>query len=251
MWTCGTASTRVHTSEATGLPLSAAQVGAPTNSSAAAVGTTVTSWPDSVNRRSSSHDLYAAMPPLTPSTTRRPTGAAVAPIRLSLGSLGLGGDAGVGQVWEYHPQPDGPGQLRLVFESPSLEALAQLLQQKFSDPRLQQQLVQLAQQWERFFDLAQYGFRGTDPLSIEEGLRMADRFDLIDQLEQSLRRLPREDRLAEIDRRLAAWPGLFLAGNAYRGPSINACIADAERVADAAAAYLHSVERTALTEVAT
>jgi uncharacterized protein with von Willebrand factor type A (vWA) domain len=79
------------------------------------------------------------------------------------------------------------------------QALAQLLQQKFSDPRLQQQLAQLAQQWERFFDLAQYGFRGSDPLAIEEGLRMADRFDLIDQLEQSLRRLPREDRLAEID----------------------------------------------------
>ncbi len=39
------------------------------------------------------------------------------------------------------------------------------------------------------------------------------------------------DRLAEVDRRLAAWPGLFLAGNAYRGPSINACIADADRVA--------------------
>ena len=79
------------------------------------------------------------------------------------------------------------------------EALAQLLQQKFSDPRLQQQLAQLAQQWERFFELAQQGFHGSDPLSIEEGLRMADRFDLIDQLEQSLRRLPREDRLAEID----------------------------------------------------
>ena len=36
---------------------SAAQVGAPTNSSAAAVGTTVTSWPDSVNSRSSSQAL--------------------------------------------------------------------------------------------------------------------------------------------------------------------------------------------------
>ena len=79
------------------------------------------------------------------------------------------------------------------------EALAQLLQQKFNDPRLQQQLAQLADQWERFFELAQSGFHGTDPLSIEEGLRMADRFDLIGQLEQSLRRLPREDRLAEID----------------------------------------------------
>jgi oxygen-dependent protoporphyrinogen oxidase len=58
------------------------------------------------------------------------------------------------------------------------------------------------------------------------------------------------ERLAEIDRRLAAWPGLFLAGNAYRGPSINACIADAERLAAQAIAYLHSVETTDLAEVA-
>ena len=79
------------------------------------------------------------------------------------------------------------------------QALAQLIEQKFSDPKLQQQLAQLAQQWERFSELAEHGFRGTDPLSIEEGLRMADRFDLVDQLEQALRRLPYEDRLAEID----------------------------------------------------
>ena len=42
MRTCGTSCTEVHTSVATGFPDSAAQVGAPTNSSAAAVGTTVT-----------------------------------------------------------------------------------------------------------------------------------------------------------------------------------------------------------------
>ncbi|MGE5814702.1 MAG: protoporphyrinogen oxidase, partial [Acidobacteriota bacterium] len=46
------------------------------------------------------------------------------------------------------------------------------------------------------------------------------------------------DRLAEIDRRLAAWPGLFLAGNAYRGPSINSCVADADRLADRLTGYL-------------
>ncbi|MBI2221253.1 MAG: protoporphyrinogen oxidase [Acidobacteria bacterium] len=56
------------------------------------------------------------------------------------------------------------------------------------------------------------------------------------------------DRLAEIDRRLAAWPGLFLGGNAYRGPSINACIADADRLADAVTARVHPTETTA-TEV--
>jgi oxygen-dependent protoporphyrinogen oxidase len=59
------------------------------------------------------------------------------------------------------------------------------------------------------------------------------------------------DRLAEIDRRLAAWPGLFLAGNAYRGPSINACIADADRVADAVAAHLQPAAKPELIEVAT
>jgi uncharacterized protein with von Willebrand factor type A (vWA) domain len=79
------------------------------------------------------------------------------------------------------------------------EALAQLLQQKFSDPALQRQLAQLAEQWERFSHLAQWGFRGNDPMSIEEGLRMADRFDLIDQLERTLRRLPQEDRLDQLD----------------------------------------------------
>ena len=51
-------------------PDSASQVAVPTNFKAAAVGTTVTSCPDSVKRRSSSQALYAAMPPLTPSTTR-------------------------------------------------------------------------------------------------------------------------------------------------------------------------------------
>jgi uncharacterized protein with von Willebrand factor type A (vWA) domain len=79
------------------------------------------------------------------------------------------------------------------------DALAQLLQQKFNDPQLQQQLQQLAQQWERLSRLAQFGFQGNDPLSIEEGLRMADRFDLIDEIEQMLRRLPREDRLRDLD----------------------------------------------------
>lgn len=45
-------------------------------------------------------------------------------------------------------------------------------------------------------------------------------------------------RLDAIDRRLARWPGLFLAGNAYRGPAINACVVDAERLGDAIRDYL-------------
>src|SRR4051794_11129984 len=69
MRTCGTSWASSQTSVATGRPDSAAQVGAPTNCSAAAVGTTRTPWPDSVNSRSSSQALYAAMPPHTPSTT--------------------------------------------------------------------------------------------------------------------------------------------------------------------------------------
>ena len=35
------------------------------------------------------------------------------------------------------------------------------------------------------------------------------------------------ERLAAIDRRVAAHPGLVLAGNSYRGVSINTCVADA------------------------
>lgn len=33
------------------------------------------------------------------------------------------GDAGCGQIWEYHPQPDGHGRLRLLLESPSPSVL--------------------------------------------------------------------------------------------------------------------------------
>ena len=39
-------------------------------------------------------------------------------------------------------------------------------------------------------------------------------------------------RVARIDARVAEYPGLHLAGNSYRGVSVNACIADAERIAD-------------------
>ena len=55
--TCGTSWTSSQTSVVTGWPDSAAQVAAPTKCSALAVGTTRTSWPVSVSRRSSSHAL--------------------------------------------------------------------------------------------------------------------------------------------------------------------------------------------------
>lgn len=41
-------------------------------------------------------------------------------------------------------------------------------------------------------------------------------------------------RMREIDARLAAHPGLYLAGNSYRGVSLNACVAEADQIADAA-----------------
>jgi protoporphyrinogen/coproporphyrinogen III oxidase len=43
-------------------------------------------------------------------------------------------------------------------------------------------------------------------------------------------------RLAEIERRLEAWPGLFLTGSAYRGTGITDCVADGRRVGAEAAA---------------
>jgi oxygen-dependent protoporphyrinogen oxidase len=46
------------------------------------------------------------------------------------------------------------------------------------------------------------------------------------------------DRLARIDGSLAAHPGLFLAGNAYRGVAINACIAEAPPLAERVIASL-------------
>src|SRR5258705_8698139 len=72
--TCGTSCTSAHTPVATGWPDSAAHVASPTKRSADAVGTTRTGCPDSVNRRSSSQALYAAIPPATPNTTRADAG---------------------------------------------------------------------------------------------------------------------------------------------------------------------------------
>jgi oxygen-dependent protoporphyrinogen oxidase len=39
-------------------------------------------------------------------------------------------------------------------------------------------------------------------------------------------------RLKEIDHRLTALPGLYLTGSSYRGISVNACVKEAEEVAD-------------------
>lgn len=44
------------------------------------------------------------------------------------------------------------------------------------------------------------------------------------------------DRLAEIERQRAAFPGLFLTGNAYRGVSLNDCVVNADTTAEAVVA---------------
>src|SRR3954452_6836655 len=66
--TWATSGTSDHTSVVTGLPDSASKVAAPTKCRAPGVGTTRTSYPASVNARSTKAALYAATPPLTPST---------------------------------------------------------------------------------------------------------------------------------------------------------------------------------------
>src|SRR4051794_39734461 len=68
MRTCATSGTSDQTSVATGFPDSASKVAAPTKCRAPGVGTTRTSCPASVNARSTKAALYAATPPLTPST---------------------------------------------------------------------------------------------------------------------------------------------------------------------------------------
>jgi protoporphyrinogen/coproporphyrinogen III oxidase len=52
------------------------------------------------------------------------------------------------------------------------------------------------------------------------------------------------DRLARADARLSALPGVELAGNAYRGVAINACIADAIAVAERLLAHCARVAET-------
>jgi oxygen-dependent protoporphyrinogen oxidase len=49
------------------------------------------------------------------------------------------------------------------------------------------------------------------------------------------------DRLAAIDRRLAQHPGLFVAGNAYRGIGLPDCIASGEAAALSALQHLQSL----------
>jgi len=54
------------------------------------------------------------------------------------------------------------------------------------------------------------------------------------------------DRLRGIEQRLAHHPGLFVAGNGYRGIGIPDCIASGEQAAQEALAYIQSLERIPL-----
>src|SRR5262249_28317089 len=107
--------TPVHTSVATGLPDSASKVAAPTNRSAASVGTTVTWWPASASSRTSSAALYAAMPPATPSSTSATRSA-------------FGGLAGQQAVVDL---PEGDGQRLLLRRG--LHQGADVLQQPLAE----------------------------------------------------------------------------------------------------------------------
>jgi oxygen-dependent protoporphyrinogen oxidase len=50
-------------------------------------------------------------------------------------------------------------------------------------------------------------------------------------------------RLERIETALSAYPGIFLAGNSYRGVAVNACIEDARRIAARVSEHLRSIER--------
>ena len=70
----GTFSTSLHRSVNTFLPDNASQVDLPTKFKLAEVGTTSIMKPCSCNRRRRSQDLYAEIPPETPSRSFRPRG---------------------------------------------------------------------------------------------------------------------------------------------------------------------------------
>jgi oxygen-dependent protoporphyrinogen oxidase len=77
-------------------------------------------------------------------------------------------------------------------------------------------------------------------LSALAGVRAAPRFALAIRHERAIPQyvLGHADRLAAIDARLRELPGLFLAGNSYRGIAINSCLAEAPSVAGAVSACL-------------
>jgi protoporphyrinogen/coproporphyrinogen III oxidase len=82
--------------------------------------------------------------------------------------------------------------------------------------------------------------RAGSALASFAGVRAAPRFALAIRHARAIPQyvLGHADRLAAIDARLRGFPGLFLAGNSYRGIAINSCLAEAPTVAGSVAASI-------------
>ena len=80
----------------------------------------------------------------------------------------------------------------------------------------------------------------TSAVSSLAGVRGDPRFAMVIRHERAIPQyvLGHADRLAAIDGRLSGLPGVFLAGNSYRGIAINSCLAEAPAVAANVAAFL-------------
>jgi oxygen-dependent protoporphyrinogen oxidase len=85
-----------------------------------------------------------------------------------------------------------------------------------------------------------------DDLRRTMGVRVAPEFVQIFRHRRGIPQytLGHDKRLARIEARLREHPGLFLAGNSYRGVSINACIEEAPAVARRVAAHLQTLPRS-------
>jgi oxygen-dependent protoporphyrinogen oxidase len=75
------------------------------------------------------------------------------------------------------------------------------------------------------------------------GIRVAPEFTHVFRHRRGIPQytLGHASRLTRIEKRLREHPGLFLAGNSYRGVSINACIEDAPVIARQVASHLQSL----------
>jgi oxygen-dependent protoporphyrinogen oxidase len=82
--------------------------------------------------------------------------------------------------------------------------------------------------------------RAVSALASFAGVRAAPRFALAIRHERAIPQyvLGHADRLVAISERLREIPGLFLAGNSYRGIAINSCLADAPSIAGSVAKLL-------------
>jgi uncharacterized protein with von Willebrand factor type A (vWA) domain len=81
--------------------------------------------------------------------------------------------------------------------------LQQMLQSLFRDPALQEELTELALNLEQLYPMGQlrrqYPFRGDDPLSLQEAMRLMEQLQELDQLERQLLRARDPSALDQID----------------------------------------------------